>query len=193
MGYGGGALPGLPGGDSPSGSSADSFSPQLVPVRGLPAGELWSVPVIEAGINGSIRSFYCEQVVCKTGAKEFLQALRERGIPAVLATATDRAVMMEGLRRTGLLPLLDAVYTCGELGVDKRTPALFHHARAQMGTAIEATWVFEDAVHAAQTAYQAGYRVAGVADPYSDQEALKATCHWYLTDWTDFAGFYQQA
>mgnify|MGYP002574182523 FL=1 len=130
---------------------------------------------------------------CKTGAKEFLQALRERGIPAVLATATDRAVMMEGLRRTGLLPLLDAVYTCGELGVDKRTPALFHHARAQMGTAIEATWVFEDAVHAAQTAYQAGYRVAGVADPYSDQEALKATCHWYLTDWTDFAGFYQQA
>lgn len=24
---------------------ADSFSPQLVPVRGLPAGELWSVPV----------------------------------------------------------------------------------------------------------------------------------------------------
>ena len=100
---------------------------------------------------------------------------------------------MEGLRRTGLLPWLDAVYTCGELGVDKRTPALFHHARAQMGTAIEATWVFEDAVHAAQTAYQAGYRVAGVADPYSDQEALKATCHWYLTDWTDFAGFYQQA
>ena len=152
-----------------------------------------SVDAIEAGINGSIRSFYCEQVVCKTGAKEFLQALRERRIPAVLATATDRAVMMEGLRRTGLLPLLDAVYTCGELGVDKRTPALFHHARAQMGTAREATWVFEDAVHAAQTAYQAGYRVAGVADPYSDQEALKATCHWYLTDWTDFAGFYQQA
>ena len=27
-----------------------------------------SVDAIEVGINGSIRSFYCEQVVCKTGA-----------------------------------------------------------------------------------------------------------------------------
>ena len=62
-----------------------------------------------------------------------------------------------------------------------------------MGTALADTWVFEDAVHAAQTAYQAGYRVAGVADPYSDQKALQATCHLYLSDLTDFPGFYERA
>ena len=62
-----------------------------------------------------------------------------------------------------------------------------------MGTKTQETWVFEDAVHAARTAYAAGYRVAGVADPYSDQEALKAACHIYLPDLTDFSGFYAQA
>ena len=45
----------------------------------------------------------------------------------------------------------------------------------------------------ARTGWQAGYRVAGVADPYSDQAALRATCHIYLPDLTDFPGFYAQA
>jgi hypothetical protein len=62
-----------------------------------------------------------------------------------------------------------------------------------MGTRTEDTWVFEDAVHAASTAYRAGYPVAGVADPYSDQEALKKVCHVYLPNLLDFDGFYERA
>lgn len=148
---------------------------------------------IENGINGTIRTFYCHEVQAKAGAKAFLTALRQHGVAITLATATDRAVITKGLERTGLLPLLDDLITCGDLGVDKRTPTIFHYARDKMGTATEATWVFEDAVHAAQTAYQAGYWVAGVADPYSDQAALQATCHLYLPSLTDFTGFYEKA
>lgn len=63
-----------------------------------------------------------------------------------------------------------------------------------MGTALADTWVFEDAVHAAQTAYQAGYRVAGVADPYSDQKGCcRPRAILYLSDLTDFSGFYERA
>lgn len=148
---------------------------------------------IEAGINDTIRTFYRTQVEAKPGARDFLQALRSRGVGTYLATATDRAVITEGLDRAGLLPLLDGLVTCGDLGVDKNVPAIFDYARDQMGTATQETWVFEDAVHAARTARQAGYRVAGVADPYSDQEALRATCHIYLPDLTDFLGFYTHA
>lgn len=148
---------------------------------------------IEDGINGTIRAFYAQEVQAKAGARAFLTGLRQRGVSITLATATDREVITLGLRRTGLLPLLDGLVTCGDLGVDKRTPTIFHYARDWMGTATEETWVFEDAVHAAQTAYQAGYRVAGVADPYSDQEALRRTCHLYLPDLTDLAGFCQGA
>ena len=34
---------------------------------------------IEAGINETIRTFYCQEVVAKPGAKAFLEALRARG------------------------------------------------------------------------------------------------------------------
>lgn len=148
---------------------------------------------IEDGINGTIRNFYCHEVQAKAGAREFLEELHRRNIGVTLATATDRAVILEGLARTGLLPLLDTVVTCGDLGVDKRTPHIFDHARDYMGTKTEETWVFEDAVHAAKTAFLAGYQVAGVADAYSDQTALQLYSHIYLPDLTDFDGFYREA
>jgi beta-phosphoglucomutase-like phosphatase (HAD superfamily) len=148
---------------------------------------------IEAGINGVIRQFYCQEVTAKAGAKEFLQALRAKGVKCTLATATEHSVIQEGLARTGLLPLLDGLFTCGDLNTHKGEPTIFHHARDFMGTRTEDTWVFEDAVHAASTACKAGYPVAGVADPYSDQEALRAVCRLYLPTLTDFPAFYQQA
>ena len=43
------------------------------------------------------------------------------------------------------------------------------------------------------TAAAAGYPVAGVADPYSDQVELRKLSRIYLPDMTDFSGFYQQA
>lgn len=152
-----------------------------------------SCQAIEDGINQTILTFYQNQVQAKAGAADFLQSLRQRGVATYLATATDRTVITQGLARTGLLPLLDGLVTCGDLGTDKNTPVIFDYARDQMGTATQDTWVFEDAVHAARTACRAGYPVAGVADPYSDQAALKATCRLYLPDLTDFAGFYQKA
>ena len=110
-----------------------------------------------------------------------------------LATATDRSVILEGLAHVGLLPLLDVVLTCGDLGVNKSTPAIYDAARDALGTRTEETWVFEDAVHAATTAQRAGYPVAGVYDPFSDQEALKAVSTLYLPDLTDLPGFWAAA
>lgn len=148
---------------------------------------------IEGGINRTILTFYQTQVEAKAGAQDFLRALRSRGVRTYLATATDRKVITAGLSRTGLLSLLDGLVTCGDLGVDKNTPTIFDYARDQMGTATEDTWVFEDAVHAACTAQRAGYPVAGVADPYSDQQALQAACTLYLPNLTDVTGFYAKA
>ena len=148
---------------------------------------------IADGINHTIRDFYRQEVRAKPGAKEFLEALRARGVGITLATNTDRSLIVEGLVTVGLLPLLDEIYTCGELGVGKDRPDIFHRARDRMGTRTEETWVFEDAVHCARTAFLAGYHVAGVADPYSDQEELKKFSHLYLPDLTDFDAFYQKA
>lgn len=147
---------------------------------------------VAAGINRVILTFYQREVQAKPGAADFLRQLRRNGVRVTLATNTDRAVITEGLKSTGLLPLLEQVFTCGELNTSKRESSLiFDTASRWMGTLPEETWVFEDAVHAARTARNAGYRVAGVADPYSDQQALRAVSHRYLTDLTDFPGFFR--
>ena len=148
---------------------------------------------IEAGINGVIRSFYAGEVVAKAGVLDFLRGLKAKGVPLYLATATDREVITKGLERTGILPLLDGLVTCGDLGVNKSTPAIYDAARDALGTRTEETWVFEDAVHAATTARRAGYPIAGVYDPFSDQEALKAVSTLYLPDLTDLPGFWAAA
>ena len=148
---------------------------------------------IEAEIKEGMRLFYRDRVEAKPGAKAFLEQLKARGVRLTLATNTAREAITEGLRRTGILPLLEGIYTTAEIGMDKHDPAFFHLVRQAMGTETSETWVFEDAVHAASTAYHAGFPVAGVADAYSDQAELKKVCHLYLPDLTDFAGFWSRA
>ena len=148
---------------------------------------------IEEAIKAGMARFYREQVEAKPGALDFLTKLKAHGVKLALATNTARAAITGGLERTGLLPLLDGIFTTEEVGLDKRNPAYFHHVRRVLGTEPAETWVFEDAVHAAATAYHAGFPVAGVPDPYSDQEALKKVCHLYLPGLTDFDGFWKQA
>lgn len=95
---------------------------------------------IEDGINGTIRTFYCHEVQAKAGAKAFLTAPPPARGCYHVGHGDRPAVIAKGLERTGLLPLLDDLITCGDLGVDKRTPTIFHYARDKMGTATEATW-----------------------------------------------------
>ena len=156
-------------------------------------GLLQSPAEIEAEIKESMRCFYRDRVEAKPGARAFLEQLRARGVKLALATNTARVAVTEGLRRTGILPLLDGIFTTEELKTSKHDPGFFHTVRRALGTETAETWVFEDAVHAADTAFRAGFPVAGVADPYSDQAALKKVCHLYLPDLTDFDGFWVMA
>ena len=148
---------------------------------------------IEEAIKAGMARFYRERVEAKPGALEFLTRLKAHGVKLALATNTARGAIAGGLERTGLLPLLDGIFTTEDVGLDKRDPAFFHFVRQTLETETAETWVFEDAVHAAATAYHAGFPVAGVPDPYSDQAALKQVCNLYLPGLTDFDGFWKRA
>ena len=65
----------------------------------------------------------------------------------------------------------------------KSRPDVYFAAARSLGSAPEHTIVFEDALHAARTAKEAGFLVAGVYDPSAegDQEALREVCDWYLS------------
>ena len=144
-----------------------------------------SVPEITAGVNAMIHRFYREEVRPKPGAEAFLRQLQSMGVRLCVATANDGALARAALERCGLLDCFSAVFSCADLGLGgKGEPDIFRIALEHLGTEKAETAVFEDALHAAQTARADGFPVVGICDPYEpEQEALRALADCYLTDY----------
>ncbi len=120
---------------------------------------------IVAGVNGVMEEGYFGTIKPMPGAEELLKALALRGVPAAIATATDRYLVEGVLSRLGWGGYFRCVCTCTEAGAGKReSPAVYDAAMAGFGGERRNTAVAEDSAHAALTAKNAGYRVVGVGD-----------------------------
>lgn len=125
---------------------------------------------IHAGILDMIEDGYTKSLGLKRYAAEFLEGLRANGIKAVAATATDRALAVAALERLGVIGLFSGLITESEAGATKRDPEIFLRALKMLGTPIEETAVFEDALHALRTAKNAGFITVAVEDEASHGE-----------------------
>lgn len=154
-----------------------------------------TVDEILQGIRAVCDDFYRDEAQFKPGAREFMARLREKGIPFVLATATDRDQVELAMKRLGVLEDFHCILTSGEVGSSKDEPDIYLKAAEVMGTVPEETWVFEDAIHAARTAKRAGFKLVGVYDESAQeiQQELRELSDYYVYDLTDFDGFYRTA
>lgn len=146
-----------------------------------------TVPEIMDGFNATIHAFYRDEALPKAGAEELLAGLRREGIPMTVATSTDRCHIEAAFARLGWTQYFEELLTCTEVGVGKVQPLIYQLAAEHMGTPVGSTWVFEDALHAAETAHRAGFPVAGVYDRASEanQERLRETAELYMKElWT---------
>lgn len=126
-----------------------------------------SVDEIVAGINETVRRFYADEVQPKAGTAELLYLLKRYKVPVTVATSTDRVHVEAALKRLGLSDFVDRIFTCSEVGAGKVKPLIYRKAAEFMGSGAADTFVFEDAYHAAKTAYGAGFRVVGLFDESS--------------------------
>lgn len=115
-------------------------------------------------INFMVTDFYLNQVQLKPGARQLLDGFAQRGIAMCIATATDRSLVEGALRRLHLLAYFTRIFTCTEVGAGKDRPDIFLAALEHLGTTKAETLVFEDALHAIETAKSAGMRVVAVQD-----------------------------
>ncbi len=142
-----------------------------------------SVEEIMAGINRTVERFYIDEVRPKPGAAAFLERLKKAGIPACIATASDRYQVEAALRRCSMEQYFDAIFTCSEVGHGKDEPFIFRRAAEHFGAERSAALVFEDAVHAARTAKADGFTVVAVYDSSEKrQDELRALADLYLPD-----------
>ena len=133
------------------------------------------------GVNGLVTAQYRDSVPMKPGADRLLGRLAELGVPCGIATASEAFQAQVAMERLGLWKYFHFAVSSSQYG-SKTGPGIYLEAARRLGSTPEHTLVFEDALHAAQCAKQAGFLVAGVYDPSAEeeQEALKQLCDWYL-------------
>lgn len=125
---------------------------------------------------------YRDRVPLKPGVRTLLEHLNRLGVPCAVATASQVHQARQALERLGVWFFFSFALSATQYG-PKTRPDIYLEATRRLGAAPERTLVFEDALHAAQTAAQAGFPVVGVYDAFSseDEQNLRTVCRWYLS------------
>ena len=151
-----------------------------------------SVEKIMAGINCVVENFYIHRVRPKPGVLEFLERLKKFGIPMCIATASERYQVEAALKRCGMDRFFDAIFTCTEVGHGKDEPIIFRRAMEHFGADRRNTVVFEDAIHAVQTAKADGFTVAAVFDTSEQHQAeIQKLADYYIPDFEHTEEFWR--
>lgn len=137
-------------------------------------------------VNELVDEEYSSIVPLKKGADVLLEFLHSNKIPCSIATASEVSQAEQAMKRLGQWERFQFVLSCMQCG-SKSSPQIYYQAAERMGTVPEQTLVFEDALHAAQTAKKAGFVVVGVFDPSSaaDEQKMRAVCDFYLPSLDD--------
>lgn len=154
-----------------------------------------TIEEIQAGISSVIGGFYRNEVTLKPGAADFLERLRQKGVPMVLATTGDPPLIAAALKRLGVAGYFSRIFTCAELNTSKRQPDIYLAAAACLGCRPEETAVFEDVLHAVRAAAGAGFVTVAVEDAESanHRAEIQSRAHWYMEDFTRFDNFWSFA
>lgn len=148
-----------------------------------------SPEIVKRDVMNVVADFYRYEVSLKPGARELLEKLKMQNISMCVATTGDKKLVRAAFKRLGIDTCFQNVFTCTELGTTKREPYIFEKAAESMGCRPEETVVFEDALHALESAASAGFVTAAVAERANERDAEKirvlADCYLeILSDWT---------
>ena len=138
--------------------------------------------------KAQVKDFYNHQVEAKPGLKKFLSLLKMEGVWMYVATNTDRDLAEAGLKHAGIDGYFRGLMTCGEVGEGKNeSPEIYERAMRRLRGNKKDTVVFEDSLHAIQTAKAAGFRVCAVYDPSAeaDQQEIQRIADYYIRSYDE--------
>ena len=118
----------------------------------------------EEEMNAMMDAHYRNDIPLKSGVREYLQMLHNRGVRMCVASATAEPLMESCLTRLGVRDCFDFLLSCETVGAGKRSPLVYQESAKRLNAAPAEIAVYEDALYAVQTAKDAGYYVVGVYD-----------------------------
>lgn len=110
---------------------------------------------------------YQKEVPLKPGAKEFLELLAARGIPAGIATSNGREMVDAVLKALEIEPYFQVVATACEVAAGKPAPDIYLEVARRLHTAPEDCLVFEDVPAGILAGKNAGMTVCAIEDTFS--------------------------
>ena len=152
----------------------------------------YSLDMAEERIREQLREMiagaYCDEIVLKAGVKEYLQFLKERGIPCILATAGDASLATAALKRLKVWEEFQGLLLCEDFNTSKQEAKIYFLAMERLSLSKpEEVLVCEDVFHAVKSAKQAGFQVCGILDEANREDWEK------IQKMADFTakGFYE--
>lgn len=154
-----------------------------------------SVSQIIEGVGDTVRDYYFYEASLKKGAADFLGKLSKKDIPMAVATSSEREHIEAAFKRLNVNQYFQKIFTCSQVGAGKSRPDIYFAAGRYLGTEPRETYVFEDVLHAIETADNAGFKTVGIYDRFSEskQEEIRKHSDIYLEDLTDFQTFWEYA
>ena len=111
-----------------------------------------------------IKERYLTEAEPKNDIIDFLDKLKAKGVKMGIATATGEPALEAVLKKYGMLDYFSEIYSTYTVGASKREPKVYDVVLEKLGTDKETTWVFEDALYAAETVKANGYNLVGIYD-----------------------------
>ncbi len=121
-------------------------------------------------------------VPLKTGVREYLDRCREAGHRMVIFTACVPEHCKAAIEHHNLAPYFERIIYAQEMGVDKKSPAIFRKVAEMLQVAPKDCVLFDDSLSACKAAKAAGMTVVGVHDPFfKDSEPdMRELCDQYI-------------
>ncbi len=137
--------------------------------------------------NSIARNQYLHTIPAKPFVIDYLYRLKARGVKMCVATATEKDFALAALRRLGVCDLFQFILTDEDVGAGKIEPAIYLESARRMSEEVRDCVVFEDALHAIETAKGAGFTVWAVGDPSSERykNSILSLCDRYVESYKD--------
>ena len=123
-----------------------------------------STEALVAQMNEYAREAYATQIEAKAGVADTLAALKRRGASLNVLTASPHSMLDPCLKRLGLWPLFDHVWSCDDFKTTKADPAIYQMAADKIGQPVGEIVFVDDNINAVRTAKQAGVQAYGIYD-----------------------------
>lgn len=127
------------------------------------------------------------EVPLKNGVREYLEKCQNAGHRMVIFTACVPEHCRAALEAHDLASYFEQVIYAQELGVDKKSPAIFKKVAEMLNVLPKDCVLFEDSLSACKAAKAAGMTVVGVHDAFfSDSEPdMRELCDQYINGFGD--------